>query len=57
MFKQKIQINQLDGSSKNDGATSIVNPFHISGKSDGEQVVLNNNTFQESIFKVKGSEK
>ena len=57
MFKQKMQINQLDGSSKKDGTTNIVNPFHISGKSDGEQVVLNNNTFQESIFKVKGSEK
>ena len=51
-----MQNNQVAGSSKKDAGPivkSIVNPFHISGKSDGEEVVLNNNT----IFKFKRSEK
>ena len=59
MIKQKLQVNQLAGSSKKDVGPNIVksnivvNPFHISGKSDGEEVILNNNT----IFKFKKSEK
>ena len=57
MIKQKLQVNQLAGSSKKDPGPmivkSVVNPFHISGKSDGEEVVLNNNT----IFKFKKSER
>ena len=59
MLKQKMQVNQLAGSSKKDAGPNIVksnivvNPFHISGKSDGEEVVLNNNT----IFKFKRSKK
>ena len=52
-----MQNNQVAGSSKKDAGPmivkSVVNPFHITGKSDGEEVVLNNNT----IFNFKRSEK
>ena len=52
-----MQNNQVAGSSKKDAGPnivkSVVNPFHITGKSDGEEVVLNNNT----IFKFKRSKK
>ena len=56
MLKQKMQVNQLAGSSKKDAGPNIVKSNIVvnpNGKSDGEEVVLNNNT----IFKFKRSKK